>query len=188
MNEVKIKEIYDIENFNKDDIIKNYLDGIKFIFHLYFNNKIIDQNYHYKYKFTPTLYEIYNYLEKNKNYNFNDYNGDGNIKLKNHIENKKYIEIKLEDIKQYIAKRIHNKYYNKYYNKDIFDEGNITKYFQYEFLDTIIYSIDNYLDKSVIYNLDFSDYNDKVKDGGNLNSDYNNIINYIIKYFTKNNK
>jgi len=177
LNNNRLKYIFDFNDNQTDDLIQNYIDGMIFTFELYFNNIITNQYYYYKYKFTPSCYLLYNYFQNNSNYEYkiNEYKQYNNFDKK-----KNYIDLKLDEILVNISKNICNKYKLNYSN-------NVEDYIKYEFLDNIIYSIHNYLEKSVIYNIDLSNFKNIInQSGGNKdNNDYYNILSYIIKLFTK---
>ena len=76
----------------------NYLQGCKFIFDIYINDKIVDYNWVYKYDVAPTLKDIYLFLENKEdiknifNYKSSNYNKFLSFKTyKNYLE---YLKVK----------------------------------------------------------------------------------------------
>ena len=109
--------------------VKCYIDGINFIFKMYFEQNIINKFWCYKKKRGPTFYEILNYLERNNLIvNFEEecsyenerasltlhesgsyFNKDTFILLKRHVKEETmrlYIEKVREEIKQEILQEI----------------------------------------------------------------------------------
>lgn len=88
-----------------DKVCKSYIDGLKWVSDYYFN-KTNSSSWYYIYNYSPTLLDLYNFMEVNKNIVIHDYNEKTQFKISSDlqllmilpIQSKDVLPIELQDI------------------------------------------------------------------------------------------